>query len=113
MPLFVRAGSVIAEGGLLHADSPEKDDQRTLRVFPDFGLSHAQGSHYDDNGTENGDNFCLLHWRLATDNRDIHLHLTLEGRYHPAWQKNIRVELPAGERRRLQIHGELTVQTGE
>ena len=111
LPLFVRAGSLIAEGALMHADSPDDDTERTLRLYPDPGTSTNSGIIYDDNGTaREGEPYWRLDWKLRGDAHNLYLRLNESGDYEPAYRDNIRVTLPPGEKRRLIISGNLDVQ---
>ena len=106
LPIFVRAGSVIAEGELLHADSAAKDTVRTLRLFPRGGKGTDQGVHYDDDGVSQSASY-RLHWTMDSDATTIRLHLRGEGDYQPAWLNDLRVTLPAGERRELVVESKI------
>ena len=111
LPLYIRAGSLIAEGSLLHADSPDDDTERTLRLYPDPGTSTNSGTLYDDNGTaREGEPYWRLDWKLHGDAHNLYLRLNESGDYEPAYRDNIRVTLPPGEKRRLIISGNLAVQ---
>ncbi len=111
LPLYIRAGSLIAEGNLLHADSPDDDTERTLRLYPDPGTSTNSGTIYDDNGTaREGEPYWRLDWKLHGDAHNLYLRLNESGDYEPAYRDNIRVTLPPGEKRRLIISGNLDVQ---
>ena len=111
LPLYIRAGSLIAEGNLLHADSPDDDTERTLRLYPDPGTSTNSGTIYDDNGTaREGEPYWRLDWKLHGDAHNLYLRLNESGDYEPAYRNNIHVTLPPGEKRRLIISGNLNVQ---
>ena len=110
LPLFVRAGSIIAEGALMHADSPAADSERTLRLYPAKGNEKSEGTLYDDNGTAADGAHWQLHWRLHGHGDELYLRLDASGDYHPAYLDNLRVTLPPNETRRLIISGNIDVQ---
>ena len=109
LPLFVRAGSILPEGTLLHADSADQDKSRTLRLFPHKGMGESTGVIYDDNGTDASGTHCLIRWRMSGSATDILLHLEHSGSYRAPWLANIRVQLPPGERRTLHIDGNVNI----
>ena len=110
LPLFVRAGSIVAEGALMHADSPAADSERTLRLYPAKGNEKSEGTLYDDNGTAADGEHWQLHWRLHGHGDELYLRLDASGDYQPAYLDNLRVTLPPNETRRLIISGNLAVQ---
>jgi family 31 glycosyl hydrolase (fragment) len=110
LPLFVRAGSILAEGALMHADSPAADSERTLRLYPAKGNEKSEGTLYDDNGTAADGEHWQLHWRLHGHGDELYLRLDASGDYQPAYLDNLRVTLPPNETRRLIISGNLAVQ---
>lgn len=109
LPIYVRAGSLIPEGTLMHADSPEKDTCRLLKLYPLKGCGKTSGDIYDDNGTSNTDEHLTLHWTLISDANHLTLHLTHSGNYRAVWLKNIHVQLPTEETRPLHINSTLTI----
>lgn len=110
LPLYVRAGSIIAEGSLLHADSPERDTERLLRLYPQKGTGESTGVIYDDDGTNAQGEHLLIRWTMHGSATDIRLHLEHSGNYRAAWLNNLRVQLPAGEQRKLVIEGNVAVK---
>lgn len=110
LPLYVRAGSIIAEGSLMHADSADADTERTLRLYPAKGNEKSEGTLYDDNGTATNGEHWQLHWRLHGHGDELYLRLNASGDYQPAYLDNLRVTLPPNETRRLIISGNLDVQ---
>ena len=111
LPLYVRAGSLIAEGELLHADSPDKDTARLLRLYPHKGAGESEGIIYDDNGTASDGSHYRLDWRMETNATRITLHLNGSGDYHPAWLENIRIQLPPHEQRKLTMEGNISIKS--
>ncbi|MDO4642997.1 MAG: glycoside hydrolase family 31 protein [Cardiobacteriaceae bacterium] len=109
LPLFVRAGSLLAEGNLMHADSPEQDLERTLRFYPLRGNGESQGVLYDDNGTNSQDIHWQLHWRMRSTATALYLHLDGSGDYHPAYLDNLQLTLPPDEHRRLIVSGNIQI----
>ena len=110
LQLYVRAGSIIAEGALMHADSPAADSERTLRLYPAKGNEKSEGTLYDDNGTAADGAHWQLHWRLHGHGDELYLRLDASGDYQPAYLDNLRVTLPPNETRRLIISGNIDVQ---
>lgn len=110
LQLYVRAGSIIAEGALMHADSPAEDRERTLRLYPAKGNEKSEGVIYDDNGTATDGAHWQLHWRMHGHGDELYLRLDASGDYQPAYLDNLRVTLPPNETRRLIISGNLAVQ---
>ena len=110
LPIFVRAGSIIPEGSLMHADSPEDDSDRLRRLFPQKANQAATGVIYDDDGTDNSGKHYLLRWEMQGDGEDLHIRIQGEGEYRPAWLDNISLELPFDEGRRIVIDSNLNIQ---
>lgn len=109
LPLYVRAGSIIPESTLMHADSPAKDTVRHLKLYPLKGRGSMSGNIYDDNGTNNNGEHCTLHWQLDSDLNHITLTLKRSGNYAAAWLNHIQIHLPPQEHRPLTIHSDLTI----
>lgn len=111
LPLFVRAGSLIAEGELLHAASPAQDTSRVFKLYPPKGAGECTGVIYDDDGTASDGTHSLIRWRMETNAKRITLHLEHSGSYQPAWLANIRVQLPPQESRSLAVSGNVSIKS--
>lgn len=111
--IFVRAGSVIPESRLLHADSAARDNLSILRIFTPMGHQRLSGTIFDDDGSNSKNEDYRLYWTLATTASDIHLELHSSGGYRPAYLSNLQVTLPQHERRTLSISGNVLIQPGD
>lgn len=108
LPIWVRAGCIIPEARLMHADSPEKDNIRILRIFPNTNHSCIEGDIFDDDGLSYRylhNQYCKIHYRLQTSNRQIRLSVSGSGDYHPAYCNNIHIVLPQQEWRPMFVNG--------
>lgn len=111
--IFVRAGSIIPEGRLLHGDSAAQDNLRILRIFPPLGHQRLSGTIFDDDGNNSKSKDYRLHWILSTTASDIHLELHSSGDYRPAYLDNFEVTVPQQERRTLSISGNVLIHPGD
>ena len=109
--IFVRGGSILPEGRLLHADSAELDSVRTLRIFPPMGNKRLSGTIFDDDGVNDKNEDYRLHWTLTTTASAIHLELQSSGKYRPAYLGNLQVTLPQNEYRSLSVSGNVIISS--
>lgn len=103
IPLFIKAGSIIPESKLYHADSPEKDYFRKLKIFPLKGIGQCKGIIYDDDGTSKNGEHLIIHWQMDCQKDHIHLKLELQGNYKAPYLKQIHLHMPPTEKRQLHI----------
>lgn len=108
LPLWVRAGSIIPESELLHADSPNDDNYRYLHVFP-LPYGRRTGVIFDDDGIsynyQKGD-YYQLNYTIDCDASTINITIHKQGDYQPAYAQAIDIQLPVDESRQLMVNGQ-------
>lgn len=111
LAIWVRAGTVLPEARLMHADSPEQDDIRLLRLFPPkYPARPATGDIFDDDGLSTRylhGQFCKMHYALQSTGQEIQLSISASGDYRPQYYRNIHIALPADEWRTVRVNGNL------
>ena len=108
IPLFVPAGAILPVTGT--ADMARKHDEasRALRVYPGRRPGESSFTLYEDDGAtlryRDGD-YAELRCSLQWSSRAIRVHVRKQGSYDLPYAA-LRVVLPPGERRRLEVAGE-------
>jgi alpha-glucosidase len=107
IPLFVPAGAMIPTTDTADMTRLHDEASRALRIFPGRGRGTSTFTLYEDDGLSHnhrdGDHAridCTLEW---TD-RIVRVHAGKRGRFELPY-KTLRVVLPPGEKRRLQVSG--------
>ena len=107
IPMFARAGAMVpltdAEDFARLHDEPS----RHVRVFPATNSASATFALYEDDGITLGyrdGDFAKVVFDMQTTARDIMLSARVEGSYALPYRQ-ITVEFPAGEKRRISLSG--------
>ncbi|OBX35176.1 alpha-glucosidase [Halomonas elongata] len=107
LPLFVRAGGIVATSDRLAHVDPAQDDVRALRIYPFVESGSRTVLLFDDDGESTlgeGGGTLVTHVTLSCDAKAIRLDWQHEGDYRPAYQ-GFRIELPTGDSRPLYVNG--------
>lgn len=107
LPLFVRAGGIVATSDRLAHVDPAQDDVRALRIYPFVESGSRTVLLFDDDGESTlgeGGGTLVTHVTLSCDAKAIRLDWQHEGDYRPAYQ-GFRIELPTGDPRPLYVNG--------
>ena len=108
LPLFAPAGAMIPVTDTGKSARLHDEPSRRLLVFPSLGSGKAQFTLYEDDGISRryrDGEYAEVAFELDTTPADIALTARVEGRYALPYRE-IAVELPAGERRKLSLRGE-------
>ena len=115
IPLFVPAGAMIPTTDTADTSRLHDEPSRALRIFPGRGRGESRFTLYEDDGLthahRDGDH-AQVECALAWSERRIRVRATRSGRFALPYAA-IRVVLPPGERRRLELEGDgVTLSAG-
>jgi len=107
IPMFARAGAMIALTGRDDFSRLHDEPSRHVRVFPAKKSASATFALYEDDGISlryrDGD-YAEVVFEMQTTAAEIALSARVDGRYALPYRQ-ITVEFPAGERRRISLSG--------
>ncbi|AYN29626.1 glycoside hydrolase family 31 protein [Buttiauxella sp. 3AFRM03] len=107
LPLLVRAGAALPHSARITHVLASADNVRELKVYPLQGTGVSHGSLFEDDGESWGyqqGNALWLSWEIRCTADEIHVSFSRKGDYQPAWSE-MKLTLPAGEKRRLVVDG--------
>jgi alpha-glucosidase len=105
IPLFVPAGGIVPVTDCAGMERRHDEPSRALLVFPGRGRGESAFSLYEDDGLTHrhrSGEFTEVRCRLAWTTRRIHLSVSCAGDYALPYTR-IRVALPVGDRRALEL----------
>ena len=108
IPLFVPAGAILPVTDTPDMRRKHDEPSRALRIFPGRGRGEAAFTLYEDDGAtlayRDGD-YADVQCSLAWTPRAINVSVRKQGRYRLPYA-SIRIVLPPGERRALELAGD-------
>jgi alpha-glucosidase len=107
LPLLVRAGAALPHSARITHVLASADNVRELKVYPLQGTGVSHGSLFEDDGESWGyqqGNALWLSWEIRCTADEVHVSFSRKGDYQPAWSE-MKLTLPAGEKRRLVVDG--------
>jgi alpha-glucosidase len=108
LPLFVRAGALLPTTDAAHQDALTEEASRALCYFPappGNGPASSAAELFEDDGLQSGDEpsrHTVHHFKAVADSHTLRIEARRTGGW-PLPYAQIRVVLPAGERRPLQL----------
>jgi alpha-glucosidase len=108
IPLFVPAGAILPATDTADMAGKHAETSRALRVYPGRRPGESSFTLYEDDGAtlryRDGD-YAELCCSLQWSSRTIRVHVRKQGNYELPYA-SLRVVLPPGDRRRLEVVGE-------